>query len=384
MNFFKRWKKPDIEAELHSTNPDYIVYVPKSPFSRKATDTGNEHFLVFEGPSNSLMAVWTQSSQEGAKNQRIVFSKSNDKGITWDEPRVIAGPKPPARGNMASWGFPLVSKKGRIYVLYSQHIGIHDTFFHTSGILSGIYSDDNGNTWSNPDPVPIPRSIHDNPDEKYPTNIIVWQKPLRLCKEKYYCGFTRWVSKSIRNDPPRNHWTAMESVVEFMRFENIDDNPAVRDIKITFLMSDESALRVGHIEDENVSVVQEPSLVKLPDERLFAVMRTTKGHPYYSISDKYGDAWSPPQPLRTRDDGNYLNHPLSPCPIYQTAKDEYFLLFHNHDGYYGNYTPLDTLYHRRPIFITFGKFNASSRQPINFSEPTFLMDHSGNGLGRTE
>ena len=49
---------------------------------------------------------------------------------------------------MASWAFPLVSRSGRIYVLYSQNVGKFDTFPHTTGRLDGIYSDDNGQTWS--------------------------------------------------------------------------------------------------------------------------------------------------------------------------------------------------------------------------------------------
>ena len=43
---------------------------------------GNEHFLVFDGPDGSLMAVWTQSTREGAGDHRIVFSRSEDEGVT--------------------------------------------------------------------------------------------------------------------------------------------------------------------------------------------------------------------------------------------------------------------------------------------------------------
>lgn len=380
MRWFRR-KQIDLETELYATDPDYVVYVPTSLKKRKTTDTGNEHFLVFKDPDDSYMAVWTQSSAEGAKNQRIVFSKASNDGKTWCVPKVIAGPKPPKTGNMASWGFPIVSKNGRIYVIYSQHVGIHDSFFHTTGILTGIYSDDKGKSWSDPQLVSCPRSIYDNPDEKYPTNIIVWQKPLRLVDDKYYCGFTRWVSKAVRNNPRQNHWTAMESVVEFMRFENIDEDPEVVDLEISYLMSNEDALKVPHIEYERVSVVQEPSIVKLPDKRLFCVMRTTTGSPYYTISDEKGEHWQEPKPLRFRDGGVKILHPLSPCPIFQISETEFFLLFHNHDGHYKQYTPKDTKYHRRPIYILQGEYSADSKQPITFGKPRFLFDHTGRGLG---
>ena len=47
----------------------------------EAADTGNEHFLVFDGPDGSLMAVWTQSSVENYSaampaDQHIAFARS--------------------------------------------------------------------------------------------------------------------------------------------------------------------------------------------------------------------------------------------------------------------------------------------------------------------
>ncbi len=138
--------KARISTQLRITKPDYVVFVPEVT-GTSANDTGNEHFLVFDGPDGSLMAVWTQSSAEAAPDQHITFSRSTDEGVTWSKPRVIAGPKKAGDGRMASWGYPLVSTKGRIYVLYSQHIGRYDTFFHHTGWLHGIYSDDNGTTW---------------------------------------------------------------------------------------------------------------------------------------------------------------------------------------------------------------------------------------------
>ena len=100
-------------------------------------------------------AVWTQSSAETQPDQHIAFSRSEDEGKTWSEPRIIAGPKKPGDGHMASWGYPLVSKSGRIYVLYSQHVGRHDTFRHHTGWLHGIHSDDHGRTWSTPQDVKV-------------------------------------------------------------------------------------------------------------------------------------------------------------------------------------------------------------------------------------
>lgn len=364
------------DVEIRRTKPDFIVYKPHS-MDGSTADTGNEHFLVFDGPDGSLMAVWTQSTFEGKPDQRIVFSRSDDKGHKWTSPQVIAGCKPHLKDNMASWGFPMVSKKGRIYVLYSKHIGMNDIWTHTTGLMAGIYSDDAGKTWTKEQVIPMPRSKWDNPDPKMPANWIVWQKPLRLSEGKYFAGFTRWVSPAVRPPAPLKVWWAEASVVEFMRFENIDDHPETKDIKVSFFASDDKALQVEMIGHPEVSVVQEPSIVKLPDGRLFCVMRTTMGHPYYTVSEDGGCSWKEPCPLRQTDDRLSLPHPCSPCPIYQMADGEYVFLFHNHDGHFGGWGPEHGTWHRRPIYIARGLFRPNAQQPIWFSEPVFFFDHGG-------
>ncbi len=370
------------ERQLRSTKPDYVIYVPKSN-DGSTHDTGNEHFLVFDGPDGALMAVWTQSTFEGKTDQRIVFAQSPDEGRTWTAPRTIAGPDEARRIGMASWGFPLVSKSGRIYVLYSRHLGKNDIFSHTTGLMAGIYSDDAGKTWSAEQTVPMPRSIWDNPDSTMPANWIVWQKPLRLSEGKYLSGFTRWVSPKSPTGmrAPRDHWTNQPSVVEFMRFENVDENPAVGQLKIRYLMSDRQALQVGLPDHPEVSVVQEPAIVPLPDGRLFCSLRARTGHPYYTVSADAGLTWSSPEPIRFTDTGEKLSHPCSPCPIYEAAPGEYFLLFHNHDGHFMQWGPDDTTWHRRPICLSRGQFRPGARQPLWFSKPDLLMDHDGVPLG---
>jgi len=146
----------DFAAELSRVQPDYIVYKPGST-DGSTHDTGNEHFLVFDGPDGSLMAVWTQSTYEGMDDQRIVFVTSRDEGRTWTLPKTIAGGSVSGQGKMASWGFPMVSKSGRIYAIYNRHIGVNDVFFHTTGLMAGVYSDDCGKSWSAEEIIPIQR-----------------------------------------------------------------------------------------------------------------------------------------------------------------------------------------------------------------------------------
>lgn len=383
--------KARIPAQLHITKPDYVVFVPEVT-NTGVNDTGNEELHVFDGPDGSLMAVWTQSSVENYSpdtpgDQHIVFVRSEDEGATWSRPRIIAGPAKAGQGEIASWAFPLVSKSGRIYVLYSQHVGKFDTFPHTTGRLDGIFSDDNGRTWSGPQNIALPRTGHDNPDATFPGNWICWQKPLRLTKcGRYYVGITRWTSKAVKKNPTKS-WISHDSVVEFMRFDNIDENPAVSDIQIRWFAFDKEAITVPFPGHPEVSACQEPSIVKLPDGRLFCVMRTSAGSPYWTVSADDGQTWAPARPLLRKDGGEPLRHPLSPCPIYDVGGNEagsgrYALFIHNHDGHYKNYKPTDTSFHRRPVYIVPGRFRRDADQPVWFDEPKFFMDHDGVSLGK--
>jgi len=374
----------DVEAildrEMTRTEPDYVVYRPKS-IDGSTFDTGNEHFLVFDGPDGSLMAVWTQSSHEGAGDHRIVFSRSEDEGVTWSPPLRVAGPARPGDGPMASWGFPLVSRSGRIYVIWNQYQGIDDVVHQHTGTMDGCYSDDMGATWSIPQTIPMPRSPHDHPDPDVPSNWIVWQKPILDLEGRWFAGFTRWVSKAVRTPPHNKSWTAWESVVEFMRFENIDENPDPEDIRIAYSAWGDDALRVPHYANPILSIAQEPSLVRLPDKRLFCVMRTMSGYIWYSLSADDGATWCSPRPLLRRDHGTPIIEPLCCCPIYEYSEGRYVLLHHNNDGRFEGCTPEQTNKNRRPAFIALGEFRSGAEQPIWFSESKQLMDNDGSGIG---
>ena len=377
--------RTQIQTTLAPTKPDFIVFTPKLS-ATGVHDSGNEHFLVFDGPDKSLMAVWTQSTHEGAADQHVVFARSDDGGKNWVPPRIIAGPAREGEKLMSSWGFPVVSKKGRIYVLYSQNVGKFDTFPHTTGQLTGIYSDDNGKTWTEPQTVPLPRTFRDNPDTSYPANCIIWQKPLRLTKDGHYLvGLTRWTSDAVKKNPTKS-WATRDSVVEFLRFDNLDENPEPADLKLTGLAWDKAAITVPCQGYPEISVAQEPSIVKLPDGRLFCVMRTMSGSPYWTISADDGETWAPARPLLRKDGGAALQQPLSPCPVFDlggnnAGSGHYALFIHNHDGHYQNFAPLDSNYHRRPVYEVIGHFQPGAEQPIWFDEPKFFMDHDGVPLG---
>jgi hypothetical protein len=127
-----------------------------------------------------------------------------------------------------------------------------------------------------------------------------------------------------------------------------------------------------------LSIAQEPSIVRLPDKRLFTVMRTNTGYIWYSVSADDGQTWGNPRPLLRKDHGRPILQPVGSCPIYQLADGRYVLLHHNNPG--DRLTrPEQTAEPRRPAFIALGEFRPGADQPIWFSESKQLMDNDGIG-----
>ncbi len=365
--------KPEFVKDVQFTKPDYIVFVP-SVEPEKLGDTYDDHFQVFDKPNGKLFAVWCQATCEGALDQHVAFSRSFDKGKTWTPPRVLAGNRTVAEGvanggAIASWAFPLVSKSGRIYMLYNQYIpGKVSTHRQHTGIMLGIYSDDDGETWSKPEEITMPRSINDPPDASIPPEWVVWQKPLRQGKNgNYIVGVSRYAHPS-RHDKYR-------TVTEFLHFDNVDKDPPIKDLVVRWVHTNEQALHIGvHCE--------EPAIVKLPDGRLFCVMRTGVGSPCWTQSKDAGETWSEPKPLLMKDGGEPIPHPMSPCPIYDAKGNEaasglYFLLAHNKFNKW-NKNPWQN---RGPLFLFAGRFQKDAEQPVWFDGPKRFIDRpTGNSF----
>ncbi|MDO4586062.1 MAG: sialidase family protein [Planctomycetia bacterium] len=358
----KKELKPHFSEDVHFTKPDYIVYIPQVE-PEKLGDCYNDHFQVFDKPDGTMFALTCQATCEGAIDQHVAFLRSLDHGKTWSEPKVLAGPSTMnSEVPIASWGFPMVSRSGRIYVLYDQYIpGKVSTNRQHTGLMTGIFSDDNGDTWSQPELVPMPRTKNDSPDLSIPPEWVVWQKPLRLAEnDKYLVGVTRYVA-------PQFH-SKYHTVTEFIRFENIDDDPPVKEIQATWFMTDENVLQTG-------VYCEEPSIVKLPDGRLFTLLRTGTGYPCWSVSEDGGQTWTQPEKLLDKDNGTPFLHPVSPCPIYdwkgnEAASGFYFAFVHNKFDF-ANKNPWQN---RGPLYLIAGKYQPNAKQPIWFAAPQLFVD----------
>ena len=365
---------PDIEWKR--SNPDICVYVPTGS---GIYNGDNEHFLVFEAPkSDELLALWTQSSLEGSGNNHLVLARSSD-AKNWSEPKYLVGAKYAKGGLQASWGFPIVSEKGRIYIFYTRETERYDSSGASSGPMGCIYSDDNGNTWTEPQNIWLPPSKYDNPDRSYPKNWIVWQKPIKDSEGKWIAGYSLFTSPSIMK--PIGSWLNTDSRCYFMRFMNMDENPSPEQLEIEYYPENDLGLEVQNPSYPQQSVSQEPAVVLLPDGRLFTVMRNLTGYIYYSISSNNCKTWDNPKMLKYSDNGEGIQHPLSPCALYKLSNGKFILIFHNNKGERLGYNQLDKKQTinvanviRNPTFYAVGEYKPDAEQPIWFGEPVEFLN----------
>lgn len=354
-----------LKEQMKITNPDYVMFVPK----QLEWESDNVHLYVVEHKKyGGMLAFWTQSTFEGTGNNHIVMAGSKDGGKNWSTPKYILGSKAMTREDglkepQASWGFPIVTKSGRIYLFYYREIlGVKDNSRQLTGIFSSIYSDDCGETWS--ESCDIKQRLTPYDCDEYIQDDIVYELPMRGPDGKYLAGFTKYVSRKI-NDELKGGCR-----VYFYRFDNIDDDPEIKDLKITTLPKDEKGIYV-YKPNGCIGRIEEPAWVILPDNRIFCTMRTDLGCVYYSISSDSGESWTEPRILYF-DDMTPFVHPISPCPVYDLGDGRYMQLFHGQCNPNKPYLPRNTLHY------AIGYFDSDSSQPIRFKkEDSKLYMHLG-------
>ena len=357
------------------TNPDLVLHLPtETPQSPEYVD----HVLVEHTPDGALLAIWTMAVTDRAHG--VFFARSEDGGRTFTPAAMMDGPQG-RPGQDCSFGFPVVSRAGRIYCFYNWSPGIGEG--RINALLRCKYSDDDGRTWTDGGvEIPYRRSKFDHPDPNVLSRAIVWQKPIRDSKDRPIAGLTRTTAMELK--PPSKENKLGECRCEFVRFDNIDTGPDPKDVELTFLPDDDELIWVpATFEPEasmGITFCQEPGLVTLPDGRLFTAMRTANGQVWYTVSDDDGHSWRPTEVLRFRDGGDPILNPVAPTPIFRFEDGRYLLFLQNHDGYgYGGRGPLD-LDSRRPQFLAVGEYRDGAHQPVWFSEPMLFCDTENVGV----
>jgi len=359
------------------SNPDLIVFIPSRSDGPNAT---NQHFLVVPTPQHTFLAFWTQASHENDPDQRVVLSRSENKGKTWSKPIVLAGDPSGKSGRIASWQFPVVAEQlGRVYLFWNQNVGIVDAREDTTGVLAYRWSDDDGLSWSEVHTLPIRKSAISHPDPVVPENWVVYQCPIVTQGGEVMVGFTRWASRKFQAE---GGLFDLDSEIWFLRFDNILTEPDPTKLRVTTLPDGEHGLRVPHPDKPTVSVAQEPTFQELSDGRMICVMRTRTGFIYYALSRDRGHTWGKTRPLRYAPDGPKIRQPLASCPLYKLKDGRFVLIFHNNSGdANGGIGPADSKKNRRPVFLAVGREIDHPEHPIMFTQPRLLADNKGIPVG---
>ena len=360
--------------EWQRTDPDLLVYIPKGA---GGPDNANQHFNVVATPTGALLATWTSASRESDPNQRVVFSRSVDRGRTWSAPETIDGPAPddPPGTGLASWQFLIVAPRilpdggTRIWCFYNKNIGIDDARTADTGVLRGRCSDDDGVSWSAETyDLPIEPNAISHPDPKVPPTWIVYQNPTVTPEGAVLAGFTRWASNAV--DPGIGMFERASEVC-FLRFENVLAEPDPGKLIVTTWPKTPHGLSVPNPLRPGINVAQEPTNPSLADGRLICLMRTLQGRIYFALSEDDGRSWDQPRVLCYEPGGAPILHPMAPCPLYKLKDGRFMLLFYNNDGSgHGGKGPTDSVNVRNPAWITVGREIPGERnQPIRFGPP---------------
>jgi hypothetical protein len=372
-------------TEWLRTEPDALLYVPQADGGKD-----NDNCVLAVTPThdgNELIAIWTQSSVECGGDNRIVIARSGD-GMRWSMPKDIVGARN-AGDPQSSWGMPMYSRSGRLYLSYIQQNDHPDDGVAPvmTGDLAVICSDDDGRTWSNPAILQLPRCRWDNRDTSKSKCWWTQQAPVRDADGRYVMGFAMMTSPSLNHrDPVPSHYANTDTHAAFLRFENVDDDPEPAALRIS--ISPRDGLTVPKKMNPALSCAEEASPVLLPDGRLFATMRTLSGYMYYTVEE--GGVWRDPAPVLL-EDGSPLPHPNAPCTLFALGDGRYLCLTNNNPGRrlgfdafaVGEGGDWNSFYIvRNPLYLMVGVYNPSGRQPICFGMPHKWLDSGDVAVGR--
>lgn len=101
-------------------------------------------------PGGDLLAIFALTSQPHGADYRVAYSRSTDGGRSWSTVRIINGPEAKP-GQVSAFGFPVISRRGRIYCFYNHGRAVGDNY--QTSLLRCKYSDDDGHTWRPTEPL---------------------------------------------------------------------------------------------------------------------------------------------------------------------------------------------------------------------------------------
>ena len=198
--------------------------------------------------------------------------------------------------------------------------------------------------------IPVIRREADDPDPAMPPKWKVWTNTIRDSSGVLVVPVSGILTG--RRHSASGHWT------DLIRFPNIDDGPEPEDLEMTWLPEEPITPLPRH--------GIEPSIVLLPDGRLFMGLRTGEGSVWYTVSeDAEGRSWRRPEPMLGRRRARSQSR--EPVPCFHLADGRYLLQYHNNDGSAsGGPQPMWSRpysFSRRSMFIAVGEYGRMRTSP---------------------
>ncbi len=363
-------EKEGIQNNWKRSDPLSAIYLPNES---SKNDRCNQQVVGIRTKEGSYLVTWTMASVESKPDQRVAISRSTDKGKSWSDAAIIAGPSKEHPGAASySWLFQ-VPKTGRIYCFYLKNDpSVITVRRDITGWLKWQYSDDDGVTWKRTKArFDMGRGEWTSEDPNVPTSFIGIYAPHTTSWGEVLFSFARY---GLNKKGKRSYGNWMTEVY-FMRLDNILTEPDPEKLSFTILPDTEKGLRIKR--DNGQYWGNEPSWIELSDGRLMTAIRTRSNAVYYSLSNDRAQTWSQPEPLRYEDGGDVLLNPNAPCPMIK-LKDGRIVMLYHHAKQNSTFGP------RNPIWITVGKEDLKSRQPVAFRQPRKFMEVDGRPpLGTT-
>jgi len=348
------------DAEVwRRTKPDFPVYLPTG-----RADATNQMVNAVETPRGTWLATFTMASREGQPDQRVVVTRSTDRGRTWSAPAVLDG-QHGGDGRRASWAVPfVVPTTGRVYVLYNKNTGQAQVRPDTTGQMRLRYSDDDGLTWRDGGTLPVRMGEFGHPSPEADPNWIGLYTPLTTRQGAVLFPFARYkAGPHLHRRIPYTQW---QTEAALLRFDNILTETDATRLEVTTLPTGPRGIRVPHPRIEGGSWANEPAIVELSAGRLLMVMRTRVDAIWHALSQDQGESWTPPKPLRYHDSGPVMLNPNAPVLITRLADGRIPMVFFNA-------RKSSTFGPRDPAWLTVGVEALDRKQPVVFARPRQLM-----------
>jgi len=348
-------------TEWLRTEPDAVIFIPDTGVP---ADSANEHIHVAEVPGKDcLFAVWQQNTIEGSANTRVVYSRSRD-GQIFEPPKMLAGVRPGKEKEdiLACHPFMVAAPTGRIYTFYVRHLEPQTVpVYYATGFLACTYSDDCGDTWSEPVNIRYRENCREGLDKEEAQTLVVLQSPVILKDGRCLISYSNLPPKETYPYGYLDGMLVCGNRSFFAIIENFADNPSPEDFQITWLPDDDKGLVIKE-QGMYLEYTDDPFVIELPNGWLYVCLRTLLGAIYYSVSKDGGHTWSDPKPQRFAN-GDVFVHPTA-TPFLCDCKDGRYMQLYN--GRSGGYKEMFSF--RDKVYRTFGRFAPEDEQPIRFED----------------